>query len=182
MANITIIGMRGAGKSNVSRRLSVFTKRPVFATDAMVSYEAGGRSIDDLVAEEGWPAFREREAAVLAKVLAMDEIIVDAGGGLVMRLDDEGREHCNDQAIAALQAAGPVIWLRGDVPRLVAKVQAKADRPALVNPVALMALMHARQPCYEAAATHIIDIEGKKREQIAMEILEQLGMQPAGSP
>lgn len=182
MSNITLIGMRGAGKSNVSRRLSVLTKRPVFGTDALISYEAGGRAIADLVAAEGWPAFRQREAAVLSKVLAMDEVIVDAGGGLVMKLDEQGREHCNPAAIEALQAAGPVFWLRGDVPRLVEKVQAKADRPDLVNPVALMALMHARQPCYEAAATHIIDIEGKKREQIAAEIFDHLGMAPAGSP
>jgi shikimate kinase len=182
MANITIIGMRGAGKTNVSRRLSVHTKRPVFATDTMVSYEAGGRSIDDLVAEEGWPGFRRREAAALAKILAMDEVIVDAGGGLVMRLDDAGEEHCNDAAITALQACGPVIWLRGDIARLVAKVQAKADRPALVDPSRLMALMQARQPCYERAATHVIDIEGKKREEIALEIVDRLGMQAAGSP
>ncbi len=182
MANITIIGMRGAGKSNVSRRLSVLTKRPVFATDTVVSYEAGGRSIPDLVAAEGWPGFRRRETEALTKIVRMDDIIIDCGGGLVMELDEAGEERCSAAHIAALRAAGPVIWLRGDVPRLVAKVQAKADRPALVDADALLDLMHARQPCYAQAATHVVDIEGKKRESIALEIVGLLGMEPAGSP
>jgi shikimate kinase len=182
MANITIIGLRGAGKSNVSRRLSVLTKRPVFATDTMVSYEAGGRSIPELVAAEGWPGFRRRESEVLAKILQMDEVIIDAGGGLVVQLDATGCEQFNEGHAAALRAVGPVFWLRGDVERLVAKVEAKADRPALVDSAALLALMHARQPFYERAATHIVDIEGKKREEIALEIVMALGMEPAGSP
>lgn len=182
MANITIIGLRGAGKSNVSRRLSVLTKRSVFATDTMVSYEAGGRSIADLVAAEGWPGFRRRESEVLAKVLRMDGIIIDAGGGLVVQLDDAGHEQFHADHAAALRAAGPVIWLQGDVERLVAKVEAKADRPALVDSAALVALMQARQPFYARAATHIIDVEGKRREDVALEIVAALGMEPAGSP
>lgn len=182
MANITIIGMRGAGKSNVSRRLSVFTKRPVFATDTMIEYEAGGRSIADLVAAEGWSAFRERELQVLRRILRMDDIIIDAGGGLVVDLDPDGREQFAERKVADLRAAGPIIWLRGDVERLVAKVEAKADRPALTDSAAVVDLMRARQPMYERAATHIIDIEGKRREAIALEILDLLGLEPAGSP
>jgi len=182
VATITIIGMRGAGKSNVSRRLSVFTKRPVFATDTMVEYEAGGRRVADLVAAQGWPAFREREFVVLRKILKMDEIIIDAGGGLVIDLDEQGREVFSDRKVDLLRGAGPVIWLQGDVPRLVAKVAAKADRPALTTSAAVLDLMLARQQMYEQAATQTVDIEGKRREEIALEILETLGMEPAGSP
>lgn len=181
MANITIIGIRGAGKSNVSRRLSVLTKRPVFATDTMVEYEAGGRSIADLVAAQGWPAFRARELQVLRKILRMDGVIIDAGGGLVMDLVD-GVEVFSEHKVGLLRAAGPVIWLRGDVARLVAKVEAKADRPALTDASAVLQLMTDRQPCYERAATHIVDIEGRRREAVACEILELLGLEPAGSP
>ena len=61
--NIVIIGMRGAGKSNVSRRLSVLVKRPVFATDDMIVYENGGKSIDDIIADNNgdWFQFRDLE-------------------------------------------------------------------------------------------------------------------------
>lgn len=181
MANITIIGMRGAGKSNVSRRLSVLTKRPVLATDTMVEYEALGRSIRDLVAAEGWPAFRERESQVLDKILHLDGIIIDAGGGLIVDLVDH-TEVFSTRKVGLLQACGPVIWLRGDVARLVNKVETKADRPALVDTDLLLRVMHARQPFYERAATHIIDIDGRKREEIACQILGLLGLEPAGSP
>jgi len=182
MANITIIGMRGAGKSNVSRRLAVMTKRPVFATDTMVEYEAGGRSIAEIVADEGWPAFREREYAVLAKVLRMDGVIIGAGGGLVVDLDADGCEVLSERKVSALRASGPVIWLRGDVERLVEKVAAKGDRPPLTGPSQVLATMLARQPFYQRAATHTIDIEGKRREDVALEIMELLGLVPAGSP
>lgn len=181
MANITIIGMRGAGKSNVSRRLSVFTKRPVFATDTMVEYEALGESIAGLVAQEGWSAFREREYQVLRKILHMEGVIIDAGGGLIIDLSD-GVEVFSERKVSLLRASGPVIWLRGDVERLVAKVAAKADRPALVDAAQVVALMQERQPFYERAATHIIDIEGRRREEIALQILDLLGLEPAGSP
>lgn len=178
--NITIIGMRGAGKSNVSRRLSVFTKRPVFATDTMVEYESGGVPIARLVATEGWPAFRELEYLVLEKVLRLDGIIVDGGGGIIIDLAD-GREVYSERKASLLRQSGPVIWLRGDVERLVRKVEAKGDRPPLPTED-LMAMMRARQDFYRAAATHTIDIEGKRREDIALEILDLLGMEPAGSP
>lgn len=181
MANITIIGIRGAGKSNVSRRLSVLTKRPVFATDTMVEYEALGTPIPDLVAQHGWPAFREREFEVLRKIAHMDGIIIDAGGGLVIDLVD-GAEVFSERKVSLLRSMGPVFWLRGDVPRLVAKVQAKADRPALAETAQVLALMQARQSFYERAATHIIDIEGLRREDIAYRILDALGLEPAGSP
>lgn len=180
--NITIIGLRGAGKSNVSRRLSVHTKRPVLATDVMVEYEAGGQSISDLVAEAGWPAFRDREYDVLRKIVRLDGIIIDAGGGVVVDLAPDGTEVFSERKVSLLQESGPVIWLRGDVARLVAKVQAKADRPALVDASEVLATMRRREPFYEKAATSIIDIEGKRREQIALEIVSMMGWQPAGSP
>jgi shikimate kinase len=180
--NISVIGMRGAGKSNVSRRLSVFTKRPVFATDTMVEYEAGGRTVAELVAAEGWAAFRERERAVLEKILRLDGVIVDGGGGIVVELDGAGGEVFSAHKVDALRAAGPVVWLRGDVERLVAKVAAKADRPALTDAAHVLALMTARQAWYAAAATHVVDIEGKRREDVALEICDLLGLELAGSP
>ena len=68
--NIVIIGMRGAGKSNVSRRLSVLVKRPVFATDDMIVYENGGKSIDDIIADNNgdWFQFRDLEFDTVKKI------------------------------------------------------------------------------------------------------------------
>jgi len=182
MASITIIGIRGAGKSNVSRRLAVMTKRSVFATDSMLEYESGDDPIAQVVREVGWPEFRRREQEVLRKIVRVPDIIIDAGGGLVVRLDELGAERYNEENVALLRRAGDVFWLRGDVERLVAKVEAKGDRPALASPDELLALMYRREEFYRKAATAAIDIEGKRREDIALEILDQLGLRPAGSP
>jgi shikimate kinase len=75
-----------------------------------------------------------------------------------------------------------VVWLQGDVERLVYKVEAKGDRPPLASATQLVDLMNARQPYYRRAATLVIDIEGKRREEIAWEIVDRLGIVPAGSP
>ena len=182
MASITIIGIRGAGKSNVSRRLAVLTKRPVFATDTMLEYEAGGTPVSQIVGEVGWHEFRRREHEVLSRIVRMPDVIIDAGGGLVVRLDEQGAERYNEANVAMLREAGDVFWLRGDVERLVAKVEAKGDRPALTVPDELLALMYRREEFYRRAATDTIDIEGKRREDVALEILDRLHLRPAGSP
>ena len=77
--NLVIVGMRGAGKSNVSRRLALISKRPALSTDDLVRYETG-QSIPDFVQQEGWSAFRDVEYQVLQKLLAMESAIVDCGG------------------------------------------------------------------------------------------------------
>ena len=56
--NINLIGMRGVGKSNVARRLSVLTKRPVMSTDVLIEYESG-MGLPQFVAARGWRAFRD---------------------------------------------------------------------------------------------------------------------------
>ena len=174
--NITLIGMRGAGKSNVSRRLAVLTKRPVMSTDTLIEYEDGGRTINDFIAETGdWRTFREREYEVVRKVCDMDGTIIDAGGGVVVDLDEAGEEVYSARKIELLRAGGPIVWLRGDLDHLVAKVEAKANRPSLDLRTSTRALMERRLPFYERAADIIIDVRGKRRQILALEILDRLG-------
>lgn len=174
--NINIIGMRGAGKSNVSRRLAVLTKRSVFSTDTMIEYEWGGESIMGFIGRTGdWRAFREVEFEVIRRIVRMDDAIVDCGGGVVVDLDDDGVEVFSERKVDLLRAHGPVVWLRGNVDRLVAKVEAKADRPSLDLRTATKELMMRRLPYYERASDIVIDIEGKSRSELAREIRKTLG-------
>ena len=174
--NITLIGMRGAGKSNVSRRLAVLTKRPVLSTDTLIEYEDAGRSIADFIAETGdWRTFREREYQVVQKVCRMDGVIVDAGGGVVVDLDDAGEEVYSSRKVDLLRGSGPVVWLKGDIDHLVAKVEAKANRPALDLAQSTRAIMERRLPLYELAADLVIDIRGKRRQILAEEVRDRIG-------
>jgi shikimate kinase len=169
--NVVIIGMRGAGKSNVSRRLSVLTKRPVLSTDVLVEYDAG-MSIPSFVGLRGWPAFREAEHEVLRKLTAIDAAIIDCGGGIVVDVDDAGEEVFSVRKVDLLRRLGPIIWLSGDIERLSRKAAGSATRPVLDERRTALELMNRRLPFYTDAADFVIDIEGRKRQEMAQQIAE----------
>jgi len=172
--NIIIIGMRGAGKSNVSRRLAVLTKRTVLSSDTMIEYENGGKTIAEIIAENGgdWHAFRDMEYEVVRKIANMDDVIVDCGGGIIVDLDADGNEVFSTRKVAALKKSGTIVWLKGDIKRLVEKVKNKAARPTLDETRSAEELMHLRMPFYEKAADVIIEIDGKKRPELAEAIVK----------
>jgi len=173
--NIIIIGMRGAGKSNVSRRLAVLTKRAVLSSDTMVEYENDGKTIAEIIADNGgdWRAFRDMEYEVVRKIAAMDGVIVDCGGGIIVDLDEDGNEVFSTRKVEALKKSGTIVWLKGDIKRLVEKVKNKAERPTLDETRSTEDLMHRRMPFYEKAADVIIEINGKKRPELAEAIVKR---------
>lgn len=170
--NLILIGMRGAGKSNLSRRISMLTKRPVMSTDTLISYEYQGLPIPAILERVGgdWRAFREIEAQVVQKVAAMDNIIVDTGGGVVVDLDDHGKETYSHRKMDALKRNGRVFWLQGDIARLAAKVTADTRRPPLSTTENEETIMQRRLPFYQQAADHVLNIEGVRREILAVQI------------
>ena len=112
--NINLIGMRGVGKSNVARRLSVLTKRPVMSTDVLIEYESG-LPVPQFVESRGWRDFRDLEFTIIAKLAEMDGIIVDCGGGALVDLDaagDERVEELRDEGPGALGIRAPCRSLR----------------------------------------------------------------------
>ena len=178
--NLALIGMRGVGKSNISRRLAFLTKRPVLSTDLLVEYETG-YTIPEYVADHGWGSFRMRELAVIERLAAMEHVIVDCGGGIVVDVDpDTGLEVYGEDKVAALQARGPVVWLRGDIDRLAAKTAGDASRPSLNDDLPMTELMRRREPFYRTAADVVIDVEGRKRSvmaiDLALQFAEELGL------
>jgi len=167
--NIVLIGVRGVGKTNIARRVCFITKRPVMSTDVLVEYEVGA-PIPQFVEQQGWPAFREAEYHVLRKLATMDGLIIDAGGGIVVDLDDEGREHYSERKVALLKANGHVVFLAGDLERLANKVAGDPRRPTLDNRTSAVDLMRSRLPFYEQASDWTIDVEGRQRSEIADDI------------
>lgn len=178
--NINLIGMRGVGKSNVARRMSVLTKMPVMSTDTLVTYETGLR-IPDFVATHGWAQFREQEYLILTKLAHMSGVIVDCGGGIMVDLDAEGQESFSSRKVAVLRDGGPVVWLRGDIARLAAKTEGDADRPDLDSTRTAEAIMRSREPWYDEAATWRIDVERGHRQAAAEAITEKYDLWPPTS-
>lgn len=169
--HIVLIGMRGVGKTNIARRISFQTKRPVMSTDVLVEYETG-QSIPAFVAEHGWPAFRDVEYEVVGKLSHLDDLIIDAGGGIVVDLI-EGTEVYSARKVDLLKQNAQVVFLAGDIDRLAAKVANDPKRPTLDTARSAADLMRARLPYYERAADWTIDVEGLDRANIAEEIIER---------
>jgi len=177
--NIILIGMRGAGKSNVSRRLAVLTKRTVLCSDVLIEYESGGKTIAEIVnvdkgapTTDSWRAFRDLEHDVVKKIARMDNVIVDCGGGIIVDLDKNGNEIYSKRKVEALKRNGTIVWLKGDIKRLVEKVKNKPERPSLDALKSAEEIMNRRLPFYEKAADVVIDIEGKKRPELAEMIVQ----------
>lgn len=173
--NLSIIGMRGVGKSNISRRIALLTKYPALSTDVLIEYESG-LPIPRFVAEHGWREFRELEFQVVQRVAALDGVIVDCGGGVVVDLDDDGGEIYSERKIDALKGNGPVVWLKGDLERLAAKAAGDPNRPVLDQQRSALEVMRRRLPFYERAADHIVDVRDRRRPQLAVEISEWAGL------
>jgi shikimate kinase len=169
--NINLIGMRGVGKSNVARRLSVMTKRPVMSTDLLVEY-AFGMTIPELIAQHDgdWRVFRDAEFAVATQLAALDGLIVDCGGGVIVDIDDSGTETYSSRKVDVLRSSGPVVWLQGDIARLAAKTVNDPSRPSLHAQHSAEQVMRSRLPFYEQATDFAIFVEQGKRQEVAAEI------------
>ncbi len=171
--------MRGVGKSNISRRLSLLSKWPVLSTDLLIEYENGGKSIPEFIAESNgdWQLFREMEFKLVQKISCLDNIIVDCGGGIVVDVTDDGTEVYSERKVNLLKANGQVIWLKADIERLAAKVQGDQSRPTLDESRSAQEVMCRRLPFYTQAADTVLDVEGMRRRKIARKIYRQIFQQ-----
>ena len=174
--NIVLTGMRGVGKSNISRRLSLLTKWPVLSTDLLIEYENGGRSISEIIAETDgdWQLFREMEYQVVQKISGFDNVIIDCGGGIVVDVADDGTEIYSERKVNLLKAKGQVAWLKGDIERLAAKVKGDRRRPTLDETKSMQEVMHRRLPFYQQAADIVLDVEGRRRRKTARKIYRRI--------
>lgn len=158
--NIALIGGRGAGKSKVSRRLGKISERPVFSTDTLVSYEAGGRAISRIVTEEGWTGFRDREYAILGKLCRMQDIVIDCGGGMLVEAPDptggRPKERFSQRKADLLKAHAEVVYVRRPMSWLLERVRRDANRPDLIGDY--VGILEQRLPWYEQVADFTLDL------------------------
>jgi len=141
--SVVLVGMMGAGKSTIGRRLSVRLGLPFLDADAEIE-AAAGMSIPDIFESRGEADFRDGEARVIARLLDSGPAVIATGGGAVMR--QETRDRIHDKAVS--------IWLKVDSDVIMRRVKRRSDRPLLqtADPEATVErLIREREPVYRQA-------------------------------
>ncbi len=145
---IVFVGLMGAGKTKIGRRVAARLNLPFFDSDSEIE-AAAGETIEEIFRNRGESVFRDGERRVIARLLAQPVHVLATGGGAFM-----------DPATRALIARrGVSVWLRAELDVLVARVARRTNRPLLQqrdSRAVLAELIERRHPIY-AAADAIID-------------------------
>ena len=141
---IVLVGMMGAGKSTVGRRLATRLGLPFVDADNEIEAAHAGMTIQEIFAVHGEPYFRDGEARVIARLLGNGPSVLATGGGAFMRADTRDR----------IRHRGISIWLKADADIILRRVKRRNDRPLLQSddPAAVIArLIDERYPVYAEA-------------------------------
>lgn len=165
---IALVGLMGAGKSTVGRRLAKRLALPFVDADAEIE-AAAGLSVAEIFERFGEAHFRDGERRVIARLVADVPRVIATGGGAFV----------NDETRALILARCTSIWLDVEVPTLAERVSRRGHRPLLngKDPAdILQALAETRNPIY--AQAHIrIDGADARHEQTVARIVSALGRQ-----
>ena len=168
---VTLIGYRGRGKSSIAGPLAARLGCRWVDADPAIEQRAG-KSISEIFATDGEPAFRQLEREVIAGLLQEEELVLAAGGGAIL---DAGTR-------TAMRAAGPVVWLTAPVAELAQRIegdQTTGDRrPQLTQTGGLAEIeqvLRQREPLYRECAHLECGTSGREIEAIVTEILAGLG-------
>jgi shikimate kinase len=149
--SIVLVGMMGAGKSSIGRRVAA--RLGIAFVDADVEIEeAAGMSIAEIFAAHGEPYFRAGEARVIARLLDHGPQVLATGGGAFM----------NEQTRANIRDKGVSVWLKAELDVLTRRLKRRNDRPLLktADPVATLAnLLAERDPIYGEADVMVMSRE-----------------------
>ena len=141
--SVVLIGLMGAGKTAVGRRLANRLDLPFIDADCEIEVAAGA-SISEIFAEHGEAYFRQGERKVIARLLENGPQVLATGGGAYMNPDTR----------ANIKAHGLSVWLKADIKVLMKRVGRRDNRPLLAagDPEKVMKkLMEERYPIYAEA-------------------------------
>lgn len=162
--HLVLVGMTGVGKSSVGRLLAERTGRRHLDTDSEIERRVG-RSVREIFAQDGEPAFRSLESSVVNEALGdATPYVISTGGGVV--LNPVNRAALSDPVHR-------VVWLTADLAVLVDRVKMGRHRPLLdADPLAtLQQMWSAREALYRDVADVIVTVEGRSVSEVVEAIL-----------
>lgn len=141
--SIVLVGMMGAGKTSIGRRLATLLQLPFVDADVEIE-KAANQTIPEIFEHYGEAHFRAGEERVMARLLGGGPSVIATGGGAFMSPETRARCH----------TAGVSVWLRADVGVLAERVRKKGNRPLLNGgdpEERLRAILDVREPVYAQA-------------------------------
>jgi len=168
--NIILIGYRGTGKTAVSEILSKRLDMQCIGMDNRI-VEIAGMSIPEIVQKYGWDKFRQIESDLAVELSKLDNIIIDAGGGII-----EKNENIN-----SLKNNAIIIWLKASVDIIASRIHDDNQRPALTNGKTFIdeisEVYERRKPKYKSASNYEIETDNLSPDRIADIIIEFVSKQ-----
>ncbi|MEW6333151.1 MAG: shikimate kinase, partial [Thermodesulfobacteriota bacterium] len=162
-----LMGFRCTGKSSAGRRLAQRLRLPFYDTDALVERQSG-RTIPQIVAEQGWQAFREAECAVIGGLAQGEPCVIALGGGAVL----------DARNVECLGQDSFFVWLFAAPEAIAARMEQDATggarRPALTDDTSvgeIERIMAKREPTYRRLADLAVDTTRIGTEIVVEEIL-----------
>jgi shikimate kinase len=162
---VALVGMMGAGKSAVGKRLAAKLGVPFRDADEEIE-AAAGSTVSEIFERFGEPAFRDGERKVIARLLGEPPHVLATGGGAFI----------DSQTRARIKADAMSVWIRVPLETLVARVGRRDTRPLLRsgNPREILAkLLTEREPIY-AEADLVVDSENGPHSSAVERILSAL--------
>jgi shikimate kinase len=162
---IVLVGLMGAGKTTVGRRLSARLALPFRDADHEIE-DAAGMPIPDIFTIYGEPAFRDTERRVIARLLKHGPLVLATGGGAFM--NEETRDRIAQTAIS--------VWLKADHETLMRRVRRRSHRPLLrtADPDETMRrLMAERHPVYAEADLTVESSDGS-HDRVVQALIDAL--------
>ena len=160
---LVLVGMMGAGKTTVGRRLANRLGRHFIDSDEEIE-TAAGMSIEDIFASHGEADFRAGEVRVIARLLKQHDIVLGTGGGAFV----------NPETRSLVKAEAVSVWIKADFELLFARVSRRSNRPLLktANPrETLQKLIEARYPIYAEADITVVSRD-VPQDQVASEVID----------
>jgi shikimate kinase len=163
--HILLVGMMGSGKTTVGELVASRLGWPYRDSDADV-VAATGLTVPEIFEQQGEPAFRAHEAAVLARACAeTTPTVISVAGGAVLSADNR----------RLIESSGTVIWLRAKAETLAARVGDGRGRPLLEDdPARVLATLSAERAArYEEVADLIIDVDDRSPDEVATMVIDK---------
>ena len=162
--NIALIGFMGTGKSSVGQMVAAQLHFTFLDTDHVIESRAG-KTISEIFAQQGEPAFRELERNIVGELVGRKKTVISTGGGLP----------ANPENLASLKTHSLVVCLWASPEKIWERVRSQTHRPLLREPDPLAkihSLLAEREPFYREADV-LLNTEMRSLKDVAQQVIHQ---------